>query len=48
MLRRLEKLGIHKTDPNELTPEEITQFARLDIDQSPLLGEELLIVMIDF
>lgn len=32
MLRRLEKLGINKTDPNELTPEEITQFARLDID----------------
>ncbi|ODV92017.1 hypothetical protein CANCADRAFT_603 [Tortispora caseinolytica NRRL Y-17796] len=32
MLRRLEKLGINKTDPNELTPEEITKFARLDID----------------
>lgn len=32
MLRRLEKLGINKTDPNELTTEEITQFARLDID----------------
>ncbi|KAI3404999.2 ADE3 [Candida oxycetoniae] len=32
MLKRLEKLGINKTDPNELSPEEITAFARLDID----------------
>lgn len=32
MLRRLKRLGIHKTDPNELTPEERTRFARLDID----------------
>ncbi len=32
MLRRLEKLGIHKTDPNTLTPEEKSRFARLDID----------------
>jgi len=32
MLRRLKKLGIHKTDPNELTPEERSRFARLDID----------------
>jgi methylenetetrahydrofolate dehydrogenase (NADP+)/methenyltetrahydrofolate cyclohydrolase/formyltetrahydrofolate synthetase len=32
MLRRLKKLGIHKTDPNELTPEERKRFARLDID----------------
>lgn len=32
MLRRLEKLGINKTDPNDLNPEEITAFARLDID----------------
>lgn len=31
-LRRLEKLGIHKTDPNELTKEEQGRFARLDID----------------
>ena len=27
-----QKLGIEKTDPNELTPEEISKFARLDID----------------
>ncbi|MGW8249636.1 MAG: formate--tetrahydrofolate ligase, partial [Anaerolineales bacterium] len=32
MLRRLERLGIDKTDPNELTPEERSRFARLDID----------------
>jgi formyltetrahydrofolate synthetase len=32
MLRRLQKLGIHKTDPNELTDEERSRFARLDID----------------
>jgi formyltetrahydrofolate synthetase len=32
MLRRLKKLGIKKTDPNELTPEERKRFARLDID----------------
>ena len=32
MLRRLKKLGIEKTDPNELTPEEISRFVRLDID----------------
>jgi len=32
MLRRLRKLGIHKTDPNELTPEERSRFVRLDID----------------
>ncbi|XP_031551845.1 C-1-tetrahydrofolate synthase, cytoplasmic-like [Actinia tenebrosa] len=32
MLKRLKKLGIDKTDPSELTPEEIGQFARLDID----------------
>ena len=32
MLRRLNKLGIHKLDPNELTPEERSRFARLDID----------------
>ncbi len=32
MLRRLNKLGIHKTDPNELSAEERSRFARLDID----------------
>ena len=32
MLRRLRKLGISKTNPNELTIEERSRFARLDID----------------
>jgi formyltetrahydrofolate synthetase len=32
MLRRLRKLGIGKTDPNQLTAEERSKFARLDID----------------
>lgn len=32
MLKRLWKLGIRKTDPTELTPEEVRRFARLDID----------------
>ncbi len=32
MLRRVKKLGINKTDPNELTPAERSRFARLDID----------------
>ncbi|KAK9454588.1 formate--tetrahydrofolate ligase-domain-containing protein [Dipodascopsis uninucleata] len=32
MIRRLKKLGIDKTNPNDLTPEEISKFARLDID----------------
>ncbi|MCL5734160.1 MAG: formate--tetrahydrofolate ligase [Actinobacteria bacterium] len=32
MLRRLKKLGIEKTDPDDLTPEERIRFARLDID----------------
>ncbi len=32
MLRRLQKLGIAKTDPNELTLQERSRFARLDID----------------
>ncbi|AET41204.1 trifunctional formate-tetrahydrofolate ligase/methenyltetrahydrofolate cyclohydrolase/methylenetetrahydrofolate dehydrogenase ADE3 Ecym_7378 [Eremothecium cymbalariae DBVPG len=32
MLRRLKKLGIEKTNPDDLTAEEITKFARLDIE----------------
>jgi methylenetetrahydrofolate dehydrogenase (NADP+)/methenyltetrahydrofolate cyclohydrolase/formyltetrahydrofolate synthetase len=31
MLRRLQKLGIQKTDPNDLTADERARFARLDI-----------------
>ena len=32
MLRRLQKLGIDKTNPNDLTTEERARFSRLDID----------------
>ncbi|KAG5628517.1 hypothetical protein H5410_000234 [Solanum commersonii] len=32
MFRRLKKLGIDKTAPEDLTPEESSKFARLDID----------------
>ncbi len=32
MLKRLKKLGIDKTDPDDLTDEEISAFVRLDID----------------
>jgi formyltetrahydrofolate synthetase len=36
MLRRLQKLGISKTDPDGLTPEERARFARLDIDPATI------------
>ncbi|MFQ5434658.1 MAG: formate--tetrahydrofolate ligase, partial [Anaerolineae bacterium] len=32
MFKRLKKLGIDKTDPNDLTEAEISKFVRLDID----------------
>lgn len=32
MFRRLKKLGINKTNPDDLTEEEISKFARLDVD----------------
>jgi len=36
MLRRLKKLGIDKKNPNDLTTEERSRFARLDIDESTI------------
>lgn len=36
MLRRLKRLGIKKTNPNDLTPEERARFARLDIDEKTI------------
>ncbi|MDI6769913.1 MAG: formate--tetrahydrofolate ligase [Anaerolineales bacterium] len=36
MLRRLKRLGIHKTNPSELTSEERARFARLDIDPATI------------
>jgi formyltetrahydrofolate synthetase len=42
MLRRLKKLGITKTDPNELTPEERSRWARLDIDPDTITWRRVL------
>ncbi len=36
MLRRLKKLGINKTNPSDLTPEERSRFSRLDIDSATI------------
>ena len=36
MLRRLERLGISKNNPDELTPEELTKFVRLNIDSETI------------
>ena len=36
MLKRLQKLGIAKTDPDELSEEEKGRFARLDLDPETL------------
>jgi len=36
MLKRLKKLGINKTNPDDLTEDEIHRFARLDIDPDTL------------
>ncbi|KAF9227925.1 FTHFS-domain-containing protein [Gyrodon lividus] len=42
MFKRLKKLGIDKTNPNELTPEEINRFARLDIDPDTITWNRVL------
>ncbi|KAM9995076.1 hypothetical protein ACTFIY_001245 [Dictyostelium cf. discoideum] len=42
MLRRLKKLGIEKTDPNQLTEEEISKFVRLDIDPTRITWNRVL------
>ncbi|KAI7247508.1 C-1-tetrahydrofolate synthase, partial [Hortaea werneckii] len=42
MFKRLEKLGITKTDPNELTEDEQRRFARLDIDPETLTWRRVL------
>lgn len=42
MFRRLKKLGIDKTNPDDLTPEEITKFARLDIDPESITWRRVL------
>lgn len=42
MFRRLKKLGIEKTDPDDLTEEEIHRFARLDIDPETITWHRVL------
>ncbi|EME82612.1 uncharacterized protein MYCFIDRAFT_163981 [Pseudocercospora fijiensis CIRAD86] len=42
MFKRLKKLGIDKTNPDDLTPEEITKFARLDIDPETITWRRVL------
>lgn len=42
MYHRLKKLGITKTDPNELTEDEIRRFARLDIDPDTITWRRVL------
>lgn len=42
MFRRLKKLGITKTNPDELTEDEIHRFARLDIDPETITWRRVL------
>lgn len=42
MFKRLEKLGITKTNPDDLTPEEVNRFARLDIDPETITWRRVL------
>ncbi|KAK5942262.1 tetrahydrofolate synthase [Knufia obscura] len=42
MFRRLKKLGIDKTNPDELTEEEVRRFARLDIDPETITWRRVL------
>ncbi|KAK7103817.1 C-1-tetrahydrofolate synthase, cytoplasmic-like [Littorina saxatilis] len=41
-LGRLKRLGITKTDPKELTPEEVMQFVRLDFDKDTITWQRVL------
>ncbi|CAG8507321.1 2821_t:CDS:10, partial [Scutellospora calospora] len=42
MLKRLQKLGIDKTNPNDLTPEEISKFVRLDINPETITWQRVI------
>ena len=42
MFKRLKKLGIEKTNPDDLTPDEIHRFARLDIDPETITWRRVL------
>ena len=41
-IKRLQKLGINKTDPDELTEEEIERFAFLKIDPSTITWQRVI------
>ncbi|XP_078591799.1 C-1-tetrahydrofolate synthase, cytoplasmic-like isoform X2 [Branchiostoma floridae x Branchiostoma japonicum] len=41
-MRRLEKLGITKTNPDDLSEEEVADFARLDIDKSTITWQRVM------
>ena len=42
MFKRLKKLGIDKTDPDDLTEDEIRRFARLDFDAETITWRRVL------
>lgn len=42
MLDRLHRLGIYKATPEELTPEEISKFVRLDIDPATITWQRVM------
>ncbi|XP_057303535.1 C-1-tetrahydrofolate synthase, cytoplasmic-like [Hydractinia symbiolongicarpus] len=42
MLKRLKKLGINKTEPNDLTPEEISKFVRLNFDKETITWQRVM------
>jgi formate--tetrahydrofolate ligase len=42
MEKRLKKLGIEKTNPNDLTPEEVNRFSRLDMDPAKITWKRVL------
>lgn len=42
MFKRLKKLGISKTKPEELTPEEAKRFARLDLDPESITWKRVM------
>jgi hypothetical protein len=42
MYKRLKKLGIDKTNPDDLTPEEMTRFARLNVDPATITWNRVL------
>lgn len=42
MIRRLKKFGIDKTNPSDLTPEEVKKFVRLDIDPETITWQRVM------